>query len=61
MAEKETFLDEDEQSKQLDDFSALLLQDIKKHDGELDLMSQFETLSEGLNQLHELPTFSHKK
>lgn len=61
MAEKETFLDEDEITKNLDDFSTLLLQDIKKHDGELDLMSQFEALSEGLNELHELPTFGNKK
>lgn len=61
MAERDTFLDEDEINKDLDNFSTLLLHDMKEHDGELDLMSQFEKLSEGLNELHEMPAFGNKK
>lgn len=61
MAERDTFLDEDEASKNLDNFSTLLLHDMKEHDGELDLMSQFESLAQGLNELHEMPVFTHKK
>lgn len=61
MAERETFLDEDEYTRNLDDFTLLLRQDMQKHDGTFDLMCQFEELSTGLNQLHEKPAFSNKK
>lgn len=61
MAERDTFLDEDEISKNIDDFSALLLHDMKQHDETLKLLDQFEVLSQGLNELHEMPVFSHKK
>lgn len=61
MAERETFLDEDEYTRNLDDFTLLLRQDMQKHDGDLDLMSQFEALADGLNDLHEKPAFTNKK
>jgi len=60
MAERDTFLDEDEMSKCMDDFSSLLLHDMKEYN-DPNLLSQFEELSQGLNKLHEMPVFLHKK
>lgn len=44
MAERDTFLDEDEVSQNIDDFSARYLHDMKQHDDSLNLLDQFEIL-----------------
>lgn len=58
---KERLIDEDETTKELDDFSALLIDDMKKSGLDASLLEQMEGLSKGVNELHEMPTFSHKK
>lgn len=59
---RERLLDEDETTKDLDDFSALILEDLKKS-GLCDeaMMAQMVDITKGVNELHEEPTFRNKK
>ena len=57
---RERLLDEDETTKDLDDFSALLIDDLKKSGLDEGLLSQMAELTKGVNELHEEPTFRDK-
>lgn len=58
---RERLLDEDEATKELDDFSALILDDLKKSGMDEALLSQMVDITKGVNDLHEEPTFRNKK
>lgn len=58
---RERLLDEDEATKELDDFSALILDDLKKSGMDDALLSQMVDITKGVNDLHEEPTFRNKK
>lgn len=58
---RERLLDEDETTKELDDFSALILDDLKKSGIDDTILSQMVDITKGVNDLHEEPTFRNKK
>lgn len=58
---RERLLDEDETTKDLDDFSALILDDLKKSGLDENLLAQMVDITKGVNDLHEEPTFRNKK
>lgn len=58
---RERLLDEDETTKELYDFSALILDDLKKSGIDDTILSQMVDITKGVNDLHEEPTFRNKK
>lgn len=58
---RERLLDEDETTKDLDDFSALIIDDLKKSGLDDDLLAQMVNITKDVNDLHEKPTFRNKK
>lgn len=58
---RERLLDEDESTKELDDFSALIIDDLKKSGLDESLLAQMEDLTKGVNELHEEPTFCNRQ
>ena len=62
MALRERLLDEDETAKELDDFSALILEDLKKS-GLYDeaMLAQVADITKGVNELHEEAVIRNKK
>lgn len=58
---RERLLDEDETTRDLDDFSALILDDLKKSGLDEQILTQMVDITKGVNDLHEEPTFRNKK